>query len=348
MKIKTKELIKILQVVRPGLAKKEIVEQSTHFIFGGQNIVTYNDRVCISHPLKSDFHCSVQAEDFYKIVSNIEEEEIDLSFEKGEIWIGSKETRAGLKTLVSGEIEKLIDILNLSSLEKKWVKLPKEFIEGIFLCMFSASQDMTKGVLNSVSVGGNTIVSSDNLRISKYQMKDRIQKKFLLPLSSAIELVKFSIVEYVLTSNWIHFRTEDDVVFSSRIEVGDFPAIDSFLKVEGETFTFPDGLKKAVKDVSVIAEGEYELDKRIEVKIDKGIITCLGQDKNRGWIERDTEMKYKGEKIFFLINPSFFYQILEKSVKMTLGGDRALFVSEQFVHVMVLPVDEEKKGRLSK
>ena len=43
MKINRSKLLDILQIIKPGLANKEIVEQSTHFIFSGENISTYNE-----------------------------------------------------------------------------------------------------------------------------------------------------------------------------------------------------------------------------------------------------------------------------------------------------------------
>ena len=62
MKIEREELLKVLSAIRPGLAKKDIVEQATHFIFTGQEVLTYNDQICISYPFETDFECSVPAD----------------------------------------------------------------------------------------------------------------------------------------------------------------------------------------------------------------------------------------------------------------------------------------------
>ena len=68
MKIKKLELINILQRVKPGLAKRDVIEQFTHFIFTGESVITYNDEICISHPLKTDFVCSAKSEEFFKAI----------------------------------------------------------------------------------------------------------------------------------------------------------------------------------------------------------------------------------------------------------------------------------------
>ena len=48
--MKKAELIKALEAVRPGLANKEMIEQSTSFAFMKDRVVTYNDEISISYP----------------------------------------------------------------------------------------------------------------------------------------------------------------------------------------------------------------------------------------------------------------------------------------------------------
>ena len=65
--------------MKPGLAKKEIIDRSTHFVFSGSEVLTYNDQICISHPLKLDFVCSVPADDFFRIITNMDGDTLDIS-----------------------------------------------------------------------------------------------------------------------------------------------------------------------------------------------------------------------------------------------------------------------------
>ena len=54
MKIKVNrvELKEALERVRPGLASKDIIDQATSFAFLKDRVVTYNDEISISHPVK--------------------------------------------------------------------------------------------------------------------------------------------------------------------------------------------------------------------------------------------------------------------------------------------------------
>ena len=48
MKINKKELQEALERVKPGLASRELIEQSTSFAFMRDRVVTYNDEISIS------------------------------------------------------------------------------------------------------------------------------------------------------------------------------------------------------------------------------------------------------------------------------------------------------------
>lgn len=336
MKFQRKELVDILSAVRPALSKKDIVEQATHFIFTKDRLTTYNDYICISHPLKSGLECSVDADKLFRVLSNIQEGEVDLSYDGKQMLVKSGKVRSGLAALKEGEVNKYITDLGKDYEGKKWKSLPEDFSEGIFLCMFSAARDMSTGPLTGVHVEGESIFSSDDLRISNYKMSSKIDDELLIPVKSIIELVKFKINKYIVTKSWVHFKTKDEVTFSSRILKDKFPDATKFFETEGTAVRFPKEMQSVIKVVSVLAEGDIDIDRKIQVSVGNGVITCRGE-REIGWIERDIETKYKGRAITFNINPLFLHQVLDKSAKMTVGENKALFETEKFRHVMVLP-----------
>jgi DNA polymerase III sliding clamp (beta) subunit (PCNA family) len=338
MKINREEFLKVLALVRPGLSKKEIVEQSIHFIFDGENISTYNDYICISHPFKTDFKCSIKAEEFYKLLQSMKEDNIIIDCDKDMlVKINGKSSRAGLTAIKEGKIDEYIKELDTKNI-KRWRVLPKDFIEGVFLCMFSVSKDMTSGTLSCLSIKDDNISSSDNLRISRYTMEDSIKNEVLIPLQSVIELVKYPVVKYCLVDSWIHFKTEEGIIFSSRIMKGDFPDIDNFFELKGTSIKLPKELQSALQMTKIVVENSIDvIDQKIEINISKELITCRG-DGNTSWAEKDVPCIYKGKEIKFLVNPVFFTEILNKTVSVVIGEGKALFKSaDNFKHIMVLP-----------
>ena len=348
MQVEKKVLYDILLKLRPGLAKKEIIEQATHFIFTGDDIAVYNDRICITFPFKSDFKCSVKGEEFYHIISGAPQEFIDIKLDKEQLKIGSKKIKAGLSTLVdeASKVEDYIEKIKKDRDTVKWLPLPSDFIQGAFFCMFSASKDMVKGPYTCIFVQDKNIYSTDTLRASHYIMKDKVEKTFLIRAKDVAELVKFAVIEYGMSDNWAHYATEDGLEFSCRHIKEEYPYPEKvktlFNLKSGTTLEFPKELKSTVDTVSVLAQGDVDINKLILVEIKKNEIHCSAQ-RERGWVEKSVDIKYDGPTVSFYINPIFFSQVLDKIKTATVSQDehKAVFKSENFSHIIALPMEDE-------
>jgi len=342
--INRKELVDILSKVRPALAKKEIIEQATHFIFTGTHITTYNDQICIIHPYPTDFQCSVRAKEFYEILNGITEDEIEIKRTKTQLKVNSERTKAGLTTVVDekDKVDHMVEIIAADMKKAKWYYLPESFLKGMFLCMFSASKDMTTGAFTCLYGNGSEIFSSDTLRASWFIMeKDEFKPPFLLPARDVAELIKFPVTKYTVTENWMHFKTKDKVSMSVRKLEGEFPDIKPLFEIKGYSFILPSDLKNAIDSVSILAEGELDINRVVYIKVEKGKVTCKAQ-KERGWIEKTIDSDYDKKRVIdFTINPHFFSQVLEKTTSITVSEEKAVFTGENFKHIICLPIDEE-------
>jgi len=157
MKINRKELRDILAMLVPGLAKREFVQQLTHFMFLEKEIVTYNDKVAIIHPFNNTEHgFSVKGMEFFRIIDGMTDDEITIVVEETKIKIRSKSTSATMKIL-GEDLNKLPEsIAELKKGQKGWKELPEDFLEGISLCAFSTSPDLSKGIMACVWIIGDT------------------------------------------------------------------------------------------------------------------------------------------------------------------------------------------------
>ena len=69
MKLNKTDLQKALEIVKPGLANKEMIEHSTSFAFIGGRVVTYNDEISLSHPVEGlEIEGAIHAEELYKLL----------------------------------------------------------------------------------------------------------------------------------------------------------------------------------------------------------------------------------------------------------------------------------------
>ncbi len=342
MKIKREELRAICTAVKPALATREVIEQMTHFIFTGHEIVTYNDRMCIHHPLQTDFACSVSARHFYDILTKDDSDTIRLKLKDNYLEVTSPSLKSGTNTIVEADITELLAELQRQVKEEAEFKaVPDNFLEAIFFCMFSAATDVTWGALTCLLVSGNNIFSSDNLRVSHYQMSGEMDR-FLLSAKAVPELIKFqNIQEYAVTTSWAHFKTEEKVLISIRLVDGEFieeQALSVFEELErdgGVSFEMPEDILKGTSVAGIYADEGADFDKVVDVHLQKNKVICKTK-KEQGWIEKTVKVSYDGTPVTFTINPVFMQQIMDKATKVNIFPNKAFFTRDNFRHVVAL------------
>ncbi len=338
MKIKRKELLNALELIKPGLAKKQIIESEKDFIFTGVDIFTYNSQMSIFHPFETDFKCSVPSFEFYNVLKNIKEDEIEIYVSEDKLNIKSGKTKANISISNAKKILEIISSFDFNKIMDNLSPLPKRFLEGFELCLFSASKDLTKPSLSSILIKNNFVMSSDGFRISKFDMEESIEKTFYIPINSAIELIKLPVSDYYCNENFIFFATNEDVLFFC-------PAInpeiiynyeDFFDNFEGVNITLPNDLQEMINSSSIFSEGEFTTEKIIQIEILNNEIKCKGEN-GIGWIESSSKLDFNSnQKIDFCINPEFFSKILQYSTKMSYQKGKILFSMKNFSHLIAL------------
>ena len=142
------DLQNALEIVKPGLANKEMIEQSTSFAFIDGRVVTYNDEISLSHPVEGlEIEGAIQAEQLYKLLSKIKQDEIEVTTENAEIIFQAGKMKAGLT--LQQEIKLPLDEISKPG---KWKTLPDDFVKYIRMAMQVCSQDMSRPVLTCVHV----------------------------------------------------------------------------------------------------------------------------------------------------------------------------------------------------
>lgn len=334
-----KELLGKLKLLTPGLASKEIITEMTHFIFTGNNVLTYNDEICVSLPFNTDFQCSVGANDFIDGLNKAKADNVSLAFQEGQLIVRCKDQEFGVWSSVAPEVREQAESVVNEAQGREWKKLPEDFTDGMFLCMFSASRDESDRGFVGIFVHGSSIYSCDNFRASKYTMQGEVDS-FLVRSTVAKDLKKFQFVEYNIDETWASFRTGDGVMFNVRQIGTKYPfedMEDAFLNVEGSRFRLPEeGLKEAASDLIDWSEGVINYHKTIEVRLENNLITCRAR-KEKGWMLKKIMVEYSREPVTFLISPVFLSEILDKGIRrMNIEEKRASFRKENFIHGMTL------------
>jgi len=331
--MKRQSLLKALEIVKPGLANKELISQSTSFAFIKGRVLTYNNEVSISHPVPElKIEGAIRAEELYKLLSKLEQDEVELECSESEIILKSGKVSAGL-TLQS-EIKLPLEEIGE---HEKWKTLPDGFIKALKFCMFSCSKDMSRPVLTCVNVRKDGIVeSTDNFRVTRYQQKEAMPTNtFLTPVSSIRELVKYPIVKIAEGRGWVHFKTEEKTLFSCRIFEDRFPDTSPILEVKGKEIVLPKSIGESLDRASVFSKQEQFLNESIKITLsDEQMKICAKMD--GAWFEETSHIKYREDPITFSINPTFLKEIVEQAGTCILGENQVKFTGNNWEHVIAL------------
>jgi len=339
MKLNKTNLQKALEIVQPGLATRELIEQSTSFVFMDGRVTTYNDEISISHPIPNlGIEGAIQSTELYQMLAKLKKDEIEADVDENELIL--KAGRAKIGITLQQEITLPLEQIGEQG---KWKKLPEDFIQAIQFALGACSRDMSRPVLTCIHVNQEEgcIESSDSLRLVQIGLESQIPiKSFLIPASSAIELVKLPVTKVATGKGWIHFKTEEDTVFSSRIFEDKYPELTPFMGVEGIEITFPRTISDILDRAGVFAKRDHFLDEVIVVHIADNRIKVSSRSES-GWFEEEANTRYNDSPVSFLIVPYLLKDILSETRTCVICEDRLKFEGLNWKYVSVLREEVE-------
>ena len=334
MKISKTELIKALDIVKPGLSTSDNIEQSTSFAFMEDRIVTYNDSISISTLFKSGVTGAVSAKEIYTLLNKISNktDNINLRQEDNELLIGiGKGESAGIK------LEKEIQLpLNEINTEHIWKKIPKNLIEALLFCSFSTTKDLSKPLLTCIHVKNDMVESTDNKRATNYKLNGKIFGEFLIPVDSVKFLRNFNAIKYSLTDSWVSFLADNNAIFSCRVFNEKFPNISGVMDIVGKKMKFPEELIDAIDKAVIFCENDDSLSgAMVDITLMKNLIIIKGIGKV-GHYTKKTKIKYIGDSFTFSVSSKFFIDMLKvtdschidkenKKIKFSFGNWNHMF-----------------------
>ena len=334
MEINRIDLLKALEIVKPGLANKELVEQSTSFAFMGDKIVTYNDDISIAHPIKGlELTGAIKAEKLYQILGKFSTDTVTMDIKGSEILLKSGRAKAGLT--LQQEIK--LPLEEEIAYKEKWKELPKQFLEGIDLAMPCASRNMSRPVLTCIHIRKDGIIeSSDDLRVMQYTMSEKMPlDNILLPVPAAVVMYKLKPTKVAKGNGWIHFKNEAGTVLSCRVFSDKFPNTDPILDMKGTKFTLPKEIAGVLDRAAVFAKRDHMLDETVQITLESKKLKMKGESES-GWFEESVDMDYKGEEVEFFITPYLLKGIINQSLEGRLVTNRLKFKGPNWVYVSAL------------
>lgn len=338
MKINKKELEQALALVKPGLASKESIEQSTSFVFSQGKVITFNDEISIAHPVKDlELEGAIHADEFYNFISKVKKEEIEMTLANGQILFTTVKTKAGL-TLQ----EKILLPLKSIGKKGKWYDLPADFLHYLSLAIGSCSNDMNRPILTCVNITKEgKIIGSDSYRLMLCDMEQEMPvDTFLLPAEAAVQVVKLKPNKIAAGEGWVHFQTEKGTELSCRVFEDTYPNTSAYETIEGVELSFPKTMPEILDEVWVFAKRDHILDEMIIITVDNNRMKVKAKS-DTGWIEKEANLKYDNEKVTFSITPYLLRDILKETYDFMLSDNAIIFQGTGWKYISMLRMGGE-------
>lgn len=327
------ELLEALNKAKPGLSAKEIIEQSTSFVFKDNEIITYNDEVAVRVPFESELEGAVMANPLIQLLSKFGDAEIDITTENGEMRIKGKRRKGGVK--MASEI-----VLPIDNIEKpdKWEKLHCEFMDAVKMVMKSTSKDQSRYILTCVHITDKLIEACDNIQITRYKL-DTGMDNVLIPNTSLSSLVNYDMVEFSIGDNWIHFRDNEGVIYSTRLFKEKYPKLDDIAEFNGIETEFPAGLIEATQRAEIFSNTDA-MNNTVVIDLAKDKMTLRGEG-DYGWYEEEGVIDYTGKPVKFRVVPALLKTLLANTNICEISDFRMKITSDSFTHIICLTIIED-------
>lgn len=336
MKINREQLLTDLRMVQPGVSQREFLEQSSCFCFLQGTVMTFNDEICCRKKTDLDITGAVQADVLLEILEKIDDPELLVSESPGEIrFKGEQKAFAVVK-----DSEVLLPVEQVEE-PGEWKPLPQEFSHSVELVKQCVSSDESKFVLTCIHITPEYIEACDNHQLMRCRMKTGVPEPILVRGSSIVEAVQYGIDHISVTESWVHFKNDQDLIFSCRRYVEKYPNLDPIISFTGAPVQLPKAIAKAAERAAVFASDQAG-DPLIEVSIDGKEVRIRGEGVS-GWYEEIGGVEYEGPEMRFLISPVLLCHIAENYDKAIITEGRLKVSGPDWEYVTVLGTKTEEE-----
>ncbi len=338
MQVNRNKLIQCLDAVSPGLSAKDIIEQSSCYVFSDGRVMTFNDEVTcsIKSPL-GKIEGAIPAKPLFDLLSKLTEDEIGVSVENKELRVSAKRRRAG----ITMETEILLPVKDVEvPADDDWKKLPSDFCDAIGIVHGCASKDESNFSLVCVHVHPDHVEACDNFQLARWPLTTGVESPSLVRASSIKHVAGLGVTELAETEAWLHFRNPMGLVISCRRCKEDFVELDKILKVSGVKAILPKDLAEVVEKAGIFRDEQNEGSVKVDLR--PGRLRLRGESAT-GWYEERKQITYDGEPMTFTVSPEVLVEVIKQSRECEIAEGRLKVDTGKFVWVACLEEEKPKK-----
>ena len=346
------ELLEKLQMARPCLSAQDIVPILAHFCFTEEEVIAFNGTQAIIVDHETDLDCGLPGELLIKLLNSYSAGKIAVDQKGNDIAIKAGKSNAKLASLSNEdflfEMPDLDDAMEFS--------LDDDFLAGLSKTLLSVSKNNLQrsqfGITLASSKKGTAMYSTDNSRVSRYNLESSMGKKafkVLLPevfCQLLIDLSKStgdSEPDLYLGDDFIYAAFEGVYLYSKLLVDVEFLDFESV--IEGlwcgdmdDMEEIPDALTTAIERTALLTS--KETDQVVHLDVEDGTLKISGNS-GYGEVKEDLAME-DIEDISCRMDANLLLAALQSVDEMVLcasdgEGGQPMFIgtSGRFFHLLL-------------
>uniref|UniRef100_A0A6M3IQV9 DNA polymerase n=1 Tax=viral metagenome TaxID=1070528 RepID=A0A6M3IQV9_9ZZZZ len=306
MEIDKDTLIRNLESVSAGLSPREVIEQSSCFVFKDGQVQTFNDEICCTAVCMMQVTGAVSAAPLLSLLKKIPDETITAEQTDSELVIMGKRRKAGLRM----EKEILLPVDNVETpKDSGWQKLSETFADAIGVVCGSISNDQNRFSLTCIHIHPEWIESCDGFQLTRCTMSTGVAKSILVRGKAMRQVGQLGMIEFCETGSWIHFRNDSGLVLSVRKYVEEYPDLSGLLSIDGVKTELPKGIVEAAEIAEIFSADNVDQN-QVSVELGRGRVRVKGESTS-GWYSETRKMKESVQSVKFMIDPKLLKEIVK-------------------------------------
>lgn len=328
--IDRKDLLEKLDIVAPGLAPRDIVEQSSCAVFTEGRLITFNDEIACQIPCDIPFEGAIPASTLIQTLKTLATDSIEVEVSDNEIILKSKKRRVGIVR----EPNVLLPYKEKLELPEKWKSLPDEFSDGVEMLLPCCGKDEQNFQLTCVHLRRKFAEATDNLQYARFKMELPLDENVLVRSGSMKHVVPMGVTKISVTDAWVHFRNARKLVISCRRWKETYADYSDYIKTEGTHMSFPRMLGKSAELASVFSSQNTDSN-FVNVTVSNGRMKIESRGTS-GWSEQIVKVAYSGPDAKFAIDPGLLKRISQMSSECILSEKTIRVKSGKFTYMSCL------------
>lgn len=331
MRLNREELLHKLEAVQGGLAKREVLEQSSCFVFKNGVVLTYNEEVACRYKVPLEIEGAVHAPQLLAVLQKMVETDIEVNVADGHLVIKGQGRRSGVRM----EAEVLLRLEDIEAPARdSWVAIPDDLAEAVQTVQQCAGTDENAFALTCIHLHPNHVEACDNYQMARYPIQTGCKVPTLVKRDALRHLLGLDMTHLAETKTWLHFRNPAGLIMSTRRYAEPFPDLQPFLQVEGMLATLPGGLVDAVDKAEIFSAENADANQVvIDLATDK--LRLIARSAN-GWHEERQNISYQGPPMKFCIAPKVMKEIAKRHNQCIMAPGRLKVDTGRFVYVTCL------------